>query len=73
MPLETIRTFKMGGSCMAGAKVFGSGGNEALDMSAPSSTALNKFVDFEVVNNSQEEDFDGNSKSRNNFVMDPMV
>ena len=58
---------------MAGAKVFGSGGNEALHMSAPSSTALNKFVDFEFVNNSQEEDFGGNSKSCNNFAMDPMV
>ena len=58
---------------MARAKVFGSGGNEALHMSAPSSMTLNKFVDFEFVNNSREEDFGGNSKSRNNFAMDPMV
>ena len=54
-------------------KVLGGGGNDAWHISAPSNTAPNKFVDFEFLNNSRDEDFGSNSKSRSNFAIEPMV
>ena len=69
----SICTLGIGGNRVAGTKTSSNGSSEASHISAPFKTALNKFEDLDPTNSSQEEDFGGNSKSRNNLAIEPIV